>query len=101
VRPGEDVVYLDRHAKIDLLVPAAATSSSNAIACGAAMILREAIDRAGYDWQSDGRTLPEAMLTIMQRTGVAVEDPATGLTFRRLDLHAAVEHVFANSKTVP
>jgi hypothetical protein len=101
VRPGEDVVYLDRHAKVDLLVPAAATSSSNAIACGAAIILREAIDKARYDWQSDGPTLPEAMLAILQRTGVAVDDPVTGLTFRRLDLRAAVEHVFANGQAAP
>lgn len=94
VKPGSDEVYLDRHKKIDLVVPATATSSSNALACGAAMILREAIEVAKYDWKRDGVTLPEAMLAIMQRTGVPVHDPLSGHTFRRLDLHAALGHVF-------
>jgi len=94
VKQGRDEVYLDRHAKVDLVVPAAATSSSNAIACGAAMILREAITKANYDWKADGATIPDAMLAIMRNTGVPVKDEATGLTFRRLDLAAAVTHVF-------
>ncbi|MCY2962730.1 MAG: hypothetical protein NT069_03610, partial [Planctomycetota bacterium] len=94
VKPGEDVVYLDRHSKVDLVVPAAATSSSNAVLCGAAMILREAIDVAKYDWKPDGPNLPEAMLAIFQQTGQPVADPASGRTFRRLDLKAAVDHVF-------
>jgi hypothetical protein len=96
VRPGKDEVYLDRHAKVALVVPAAATSSSNAIACGAAMILREAIDTAKYDWKADGPTLPDAMLAIFQKTGAKVADPASGLAFQRLDLLAAVEHVLGN-----
>ncbi len=94
VRPGSDVVYLDRHAKVDLVVPAAATSSSNAIACGAAMLVREAIEKTGYDWKRDGANLPEAIMKIMQSTGRPVEDPATRRTFRRLDVTAALEHVF-------
>lgn len=95
VQPGRDEVYLDRHAKVALLVPARATNSSNAIACGAAMILREAIETSGYDWRSDGPTLPDALLAIMQRTGVEVRDPATGHAFRRLDLKRAVDSVLA------
>jgi hypothetical protein len=98
VRPGKDAIYLDRSAKVDLLVPAAATSSSNAIACGAAMLLREAIEKTGYDWQADGDSLPTAMLQIMQRTGKPVEDPATHRTYRRLDLLAALRFVFATAK---
>ncbi len=93
VKPGVDLVILDRHAKVVLVVPASATSSSNAIACGAAMILREAIEQAGYRWQNDGKNLPEAMLAIFQKTGQPVADPATKLTFRRLDLLAAVDLV--------
>ncbi len=72
---GQDVVYLDRHAKVDLVVPAAATSSSNAIACGAAMVLREAIDQTGYDWKGDPVQTSQhraALLAIMQKTGVTV-----------------------------
>jgi hypothetical protein len=94
VKPGKDEVYLDRQKKIDLLVPARATSSSNAILCGAAMLLREAIEKAKYDWKADGANLPEAMMAIFQKTGKAVEDPGTGLSFKRLDLLAALDHVF-------
>jgi hypothetical protein len=95
---GADVVYLDRSDKIELVVPAAATSSSNAIACGAAMILREAIEKADYEWSADGANLPEAMLKIMQTTGKKVEDKATGKTFSRLDLLAAIDHVATKGK---
>lgn len=98
VRPGKDEVYLDRHAKIDLVVPAAATSSSNAILCGAVLLLREAIDKSGYDWKKDGPTLPDAILAIFQRTGPAVEDPGSKLTFRRLDVKAALDSVFQRGK---
>jgi hypothetical protein len=93
VQPGQDIVILDRCAKIDLLVPASATSSSNAIACGAAMILREAIEKRGYDWQADGRNPAEAMMRIFQATGKPVDDPGTKRSYRRLDLAAALEHV--------
>jgi hypothetical protein len=93
VKPGADTVMLDRHAKVDLVVPAGATSSSNAILCGSAMILREAIEKSGYDWKSDGKNIAEAMMKIFQSTGQPVKDPTTGLTFRRLDLLAAVQHV--------
>ena len=98
VRPGKDEVYLDRHAKIDLVVPAAATSSSNAIVCGAALLLREAIDKAKYDWKKEGSTLPDAMLAIFKRTGPAVEDTGSKLTFRRLDVKAALDAVFQQAK---
>ena len=94
VKPGTDEVFLDRHEKVALLVPARATSSSNAILCGSAMLLREAIETSNYDWNKDGANLPEAMMAIFQNTGKAVDDPGTGLTFRRLDLLAAVDHVF-------
>lgn len=93
VRPGNDEVYLDRNAKTDLLVPAAATSSSNAIACGAAMVLREAIEQSNYHWKQDGENMPEAILTLMQKSGRTVHDQATRRHYRRLDLAAALEHV--------
>ncbi len=93
VTPGKDKIHLDRHAKVALLVPARATSSSNAIACGAAMILREAIEKGGYDWSADGKTLPEAMMAIFHNTGVSIEDSATKSRFARLDLAAALAHV--------
>jgi hypothetical protein len=95
VKPGEDVAINDRFANTAILVPAAATSSSNAFAAASAMILREAIEKAGYDWRQDGDTLPEAMMAIFQRTGCDVDDPPSGQSFKRLDLLAAVDDVFA------
>jgi hypothetical protein len=97
VRAGKDEVYLDRSGKIDLVVPAAATSSSNAIACGAVMLLREAIEQSKYDWKQDGENLPVAMLAILQKTGPAVADPGSGQTFRRLDLCEALDYVFEHT----
>jgi hypothetical protein len=98
VKVGRDEVYLDRHAKVDLVVPAAATSSSNAILCGSVLILREAIEKCDYDWKADGRNLPEAMMALFQRTGMPVDDPGSGRSFRRLDLLAALEYVSEHGK---
>ncbi len=61
------------------------------------MLLREAIEKTGYDWKQDAPNLPEAMLKIMQKTGTVVEDPASKLTFRRLDVKAALDFVFQTS----
>jgi hypothetical protein len=94
VKPGKDEIHLDRSAKIDLVVPASATSSSNAILCGSVLLLREAIEKTDYDWKRDGKTLPDAMLAIFQGTGTPVIDPRTKLTFRRLDVKAALDAVF-------
>jgi hypothetical protein len=94
VRQGKDEVYLDRHAKVDLVVPAAATSSSNAIACGAAIVIREAIEETEYPWKQDGSNIATAIMAIMQKTGVEVDDPAAKQRFRRLNLAAALAHVF-------
>ena len=93
VSPGKDIATLDRSAKIDLLVPARATSSSNAILCGSVMLLREAIEKSGYDWKKDGSDMATAMMKILQTTGVKVEDKPSGQTFHRLDLMAALKHV--------
>ena len=98
VSPGKDVVTQDRHDKVDLVVPAAATSSSNAIVCGAVMLLREAIEKTKYDWKADGKNLPEAMLAILQKSGTLVVDVTTKQTYRRLDVLAALQHVFAQAK---
>jgi hypothetical protein len=94
-KPDADVAHLDRYKNTDILVPATATTSSNAHAVGCAMILREAIEKSGYVWKADGPTLPDAMMAIFKRTGVDIHDPGTGLDFKRLDLLAAVDHVFA------
>ncbi len=93
-QPAKDEIHQDRSAKTVLLAPGGATSSSNAIACGAAVVLREAIEKSGYDYRRSGPNLPEAMLAIFQRSGAPVTDPATGRQYRRLDLLAAVASVF-------
>lgn len=98
VHPGTEKISQDRHDKVDLLVPASATSSSNAIACGAAMLLREAIEKSKFDWKQEGATLPEAMLAIMQQTGQVVEDPATKRRYQRLDVMAALDRVMPLEK---
>jgi hypothetical protein len=94
-KAADDSAHCDRFSNTAILVPAAATSSSNAYIAAAALILREAIEKAGYDWPRDGKTLPEAMMAIFRKCGVEVYDPATTLRFKRLDLLAAVDHVFA------
>lgn len=96
-RPEADVAHLDRHRNTDILVPATATTSSNAHAVGCAMVLREAVLKSGYDWRARGPTLPDAMMEVFRTTGTPVHDPGTGLDFRRLDLLAAVEYVFAHA----
>jgi len=91
--PGKHTAHLDRFKSTALLVSATATSSSNAYAAGSAMVLREAIELGKYDWRQHGENLPVAMLTIFQQTGRKIEDPATGVTFRELDLLTALELV--------
>ena len=92
--PGKHEAHLDRYSNVDLLVAAVATSSSNAYAAASAQILREAIETNAFRWQQEGATLPDAMLSIFQKTGAPIHDPGTGLDFRELDLLAAVDYVF-------
>ena len=94
VTPEADVVHRDRFANTDILVPAGATSSSNAYIVGSSMILREAIALARYEWQQHAANLADAMMAILKATGVDVHDSGTGLDFKRLDLLAALNHVF-------
>jgi len=94
-RPDEDVAWKDRFANTDILVPAQATSTSNSLIVGCAMVLREAIDKAGFNWQAEGETLGGAMMAIFKKTGADVHDGATGLDFKRLDLLAALDYVFS------
>ncbi len=98
VRVGTKQVYLDRSPKVDLVVPAAATSSSNAIICGSALVLREAISKTGYDWKQNGPNIPEAMLSIFQKTGPAAVDSKTGRSYRQLNLAAALKYVYGATR---
>jgi hypothetical protein len=93
--PGRHEAHLDRFGNTDLLVCATATSSSNAYAAACSQILREAIAKTEYPWTRHGDNLADALMDLFQKTGVAVNDPATGCDFRELDLLAALNHVFA------
>lgn len=64
-----------------------------AILCGAAMFLREAIEKSSYGWKHDDKNIAEAMMAIFQKTGVPVEDAATKTRYRRLALMAALQLV--------
>ncbi len=94
---GKHEVILDRGPGTDLLVSAAATSSSNAFAAAGSMVLREAIEQAAYSWTNLGPTLPDAMMAIFQQTGVRITDAESRREFRELDLLAAVNHVFGDA----
>jgi hypothetical protein len=92
--PGKHTAHLDRFSNTDLLVAATATSSSNAYAAGCSMILREAIQKSGYNWKADGKNMADAMMALFQKTGRKVYDEKTKLNFRELDLLAAVDFVY-------
>lgn len=93
LRARGEVVIRDRWSNTDILVPATATSSSNAYIAGASMLLREAIAQTRYDWKRHADNLPDAMMAIFKQTGTHAFDPATQLHFKRLDLLAALDHV--------
>lgn len=98
--PRADVhaVHLDRFFNTDLLVCAQATSSSNAYAAGSSMILREAIERCAFPWQDWGENLPEAMLAIFKHTGWQIDDTENEMSFRELNLLAALNFIFSPKK---
>lgn len=92
--PGRHEAHLDRFAGTDLLVAATATSSSNAYAAASFLILREAFEKSGFNWRALGPNRADAAMALFQQTGVAIHDPATGCTFRELDLLAALDLVY-------
>ncbi len=87
-------VYNDRYRNTDLLVPAQFTSSSNAYVTACYMIWREAVEKSGFPWQNYGKTMPDAAMAIFQSTGRDYADALTGLTFKALDLEAAIDFVW-------
>ena len=89
-------VHLDRWPNTSLLVPAIATSSSNALAAAAFMVLREAVDISGMDWRAHGTNLADACMNIFVQTGRQVFDDVTRHTYTTLDLLAALRFVLPN-----
>lgn len=84
----------------DLFAPAKATSSSNALMAGSAMVLREAIEKFNFDWKSKGANLPEAMLAIFKETGAKGHDQVTRHPFHSANLLNALDMV-TRGKTSP
>ncbi|MCK5843956.1 MAG: hypothetical protein KAG97_04555, partial [Victivallales bacterium] len=70
------------------------TSSSNAYAAACSMILREAFEVMNFNWSEEGNNIPEAMMLIFQKTGVAIHDDESGRDFRELNLLSALDYVF-------
>lgn len=93
------VAQFDRFSNTDILALGGPTSTCNAYLAGSSMILREAIERTGYEWTSKASNLPEAMLAIFQETGEkATDEQGTGLDFMVINLLRAVDHVFSGAK---
>jgi hypothetical protein len=97
--PGPRTAHLDRWRNTELLVPATATSSSNAFAVGAFMCVREAIVASGFEWQAHPDigtscdNIADAIMRIFQWSGRDVYDPATDCCFRELDVLSALRYV--------
>ena len=62
------------------------------------MLIREAIEKSGYPWREHADNLPEAIMVLMQNAGTKVDDPESGLQFRRLNLTAALDAVDSRKK---
>lgn len=95
----EGRVYNDRYSNTDLLVHAAFTSSSNAYAAACYMIWREAIEKANYNWQKHGKTMPEAAMEMFKLTGQDFFDEATGLSFKALDLKRVIDLIMEENES--
>ena len=93
LQPATSRVHLDRWTNTSLLVPATATSSSNALAVAAFMVLREAVVISGLDWSVHGPNMADACMAIFLQTGRDVFDDGTRHTYIALDLLAALRFV--------
>ena len=94
--PATDKPHLDRGPRTAIMAPATMTSSANAYLVASAMVMREAIEKAGYDWKKDGPNLADATLAIFKKTGADANDIATGLSYKRVNLLKALDYVFKN-----
>lgn len=92
-KPETGDVYLDRHHNTDLLVAAAATSSSNAYACAAFMVTWEAIQTIDFPWRDHGATPPEAIMALFQKHGNKTFDPELNRSFDELNLLATLNAI--------
>ena len=94
----EGAVYNDRWANTDILVDAQYTSSSNGYIVGSYTVMREAVEKTGFDWKKYGDNLPDAVMAIYKKTGFSLHDARTGLDFKALNLLAAVDFVFGRTE---
>ena len=88
------VPHMNRFSNIAILAHANATSGSCAYLAGAAMIVREAIEKTGYDWKQDGANLADATLAILKKTAIDVHDPDSGLDFKQFNMLNLLDYFF-------
>jgi hypothetical protein len=91
--PGNGVMlpWYDEAAKKHVYMSVTGTSFASPAVVGAAALIK----------QIDARYTPGQIMDIMQDSGVAVYDAATKLTYRRLDLNAALALAYARKAGTP
>jgi len=87
--------------KNDAYTAATGTSFAAPFVTGSAVIIREALQMAGLDLRGDFNTYQDHLLHLLQSTGTNVYDPATDLTFKRLDLRAALDAIDLTATPIP
>lgn len=100
----------NRNATLDLLAPAvgveslwkngglsrgSGTSFAAPVVAAASVLIRDAIESFTTDIAGDFPTFQDRVVDLLQTTGKPIHDPATGLTFTRLDIDAALHAVYA------
>lgn len=92
--PGEEITlpYYDVVTKKHVILPNTfGTSWSSPMVVGAAALIK----------QVNPAFTPDQILSIMQDSGVAVADPASGLTYKRLDVNAALSLAVQRATPTP
>ncbi|HUY36763.1 MAG TPA: S8 family serine peptidase [Pirellulales bacterium] len=118
--PDQITSFTQRGAQLDILAPGAfitstylndsyasmaGTSMAAPVVAGAAVLIHQALDAHGLG----GEANQDHILALMQRTGVTIVDVGhgqdnvthTGLSFKRLDLLAAVESINGSAPAAP
>jgi len=101
----------NRNASLDLLAPAvgvgslwknggssygSGTSYAAPVVAAASVLIRDAIEFFSDDIEGDFPTFQDRVIDLLQSTGQPVYDPASDLTFSRIDIDAALRQVYAD-----
>lgn len=100
----------NRNASLDLLAPGvgisslwknsgtsygSGTSYASPVVAAASVLIRDAIEYFSDDIEGDYPTFQDRVVDLLQRTGHPIYDPASDLTFSRVDIDAALRQVYA------